>query len=315
MTSSAITAFVHTTRFEAQRIISFDLRSVDGSELPEFGPGAHIDLHLPGGVSRSYSIVSDPKERHHYVVSVLNAPDSRGGSKYVHEYLRAGTEVTISSPRNNFQLRETSGKSILIAGGIGITPIYSMFRHLQSTARPVEMLYCARSRRHAAFWEELSRYDKNVILNFNDEHNRVSLRDYLAKHSADMNFYCCGPSSMLSSFEAACIELGFQNWYTERFAAANLQTTQNHEYEVVLRKSGVSVQVDAGHSLLESLLSAGIECDYACKEGICGACETTVLEGDPDHRDNVLTEAEKAKGSRMMICVSGAKGRTLVLDL
>ncbi|MGO3869747.1 oxidoreductase [Alcaligenes faecalis] len=315
MAFSAISVFVHTIRFECEGIISLDLRPTGECELPQFTPGAHIDLHLPGGVSRSYSLVSDPQESHHYVVSVQNARDGRGGSKFIHEYLKVGTAITISKPRNNFPLQETLGKTVLVAGGIGITPIYSMFRHLVALGRPVEMLYCAHSRREAAFLKELAPYSDQVVLNFSDEPPRISLHDYLARHDTNVNFYCCGPISMLTTFEIACAELNFPHCYVERFTVTGSQTVQERSYEVVLSKSGGSITVESGHSLLESLLMAGVECDYVCKQGICGACETVVLHGEPDHRDSVLTAGQKAEGTRMMICVSGAKSNTLVLDL
>ncbi len=315
--SSLLTVLVHTIRLEAQGIVSVELRSPTGDELPPFEAGSHIDLHLPNGLVRSYSLFNSPQERHRYVVGVLNDRNSRGGSRFVHEQLRVGSTIKIAPPRNNFELDESAPKSVLLAGGIGVTPIFCMYNRLRDIGKPVELIYCARSRKEAAFVEELVASGGKVTLRFDDEAGGPpNLRELLASHPADTHFYCCGPTPMLDAFEAACKELGYPNVHIERFAAAGEVTaSQEGSYQVELAKSGKVIDVPAGMSLLDALLEAGIDADYSCREGVCGACETAVLDGIPDHRDSVLTERERESNKTMMVCVSGCKGSKLVLDL
>lgn len=313
--SAPIPVFVHSLRYEAANIIGIELKPMRQGLLPAFTPGAHIDLHLTGGLIRSYSLVSPPNHLHQYRICVQVEQKGRGGSKHIYENLKVGDELDISAPRNNFKLDDSARHSVLIAGGIGITPIFSMFSHLQRQGRAVELLYCARSRGAAAFVEQLRNIDA-VTLHFDDEANgALSLEQYLAKHPANAHFYCCGPTAMLDAFEAACRRLELPNRHIEKFSGANLKPAHSRAYEVELRKSGLVLQVQAGCSLLETILAAGLECDHACKTGICGACETSVIEGIPAHRDAVLTPTERAGNTRMMICVSGSRGPRLVLDL
>lgn len=316
-TSSLIPVLIHTIRHEAKGIISIEFRAAEGGELPPFEAGSHIDLHLDNGLVRSYSLWNSPNERNRYVVGVLNDKNSRGGSKFVHENLRVGTIIKISLPRNNFKLDEIAPKSVLVAGGIGVTPIYCMFNRLRDLGKPVEMLYCARSKAEAAFSEELLGHEAMVTTHFDeDKGGPPDLKGFLAQHSADTHFYCCGPTPMLNAFEAACAELNFPNVHVERFAAAGeVEAAQDSAYRVELKRSKKTLDIPASKSLLDALLDAGVDCDYSCREGVCGACETSVIEGEPEHRDSVLTERERASNKTMMVCVSGCKGKSLVLDL
>ncbi|VCU71191.1 Phenoxybenzoate dioxygenase subunit beta [Pigmentiphaga humi] len=315
--SSLLTVLVQAIRLEAQGIISVEFRSPDGADLPAFEAGSHIDLHLPNGLVRSYSLFNSPAERHRYVVGVLNDRNSRGGSRYVHEQLRVGSTIKIGAPRNNFELDEGATKSVLLAGGIGVTPIFCMYNRLRSIDKPVELLYCARAKVEAAFVDELLASGEQVKTRFDAEAGGPpNLRELLGGHPADTHFYCCGPTPMLDAFEATCKELGYENVHIERFAAAGeVEAAQEGSYQVELAKSGKTIDVPAGMSLLDALLEAGVDADYSCREGVCGACETAVLEGTPDHRDSVLTEREREANKTMMVCVSGCKGSKLVLDL
>lgn len=314
--SQQIAVRVQAMRFEASGIVSVELVSPQGDELPAFAAGAHIDLHLPNGVVRSYSLCNSPQERHRYVIGVLHDRNSRGGSRYVHEQLRVGSTITIGAPRNNFPLEEAAPHTVLIAGGIGITPIYAMFNELRRMGKSVELLYCARSRSEAAFVAPLLA-DAGVRMHFNDEAGgQPDLRACLAGKAASAHFYCCGPTPMLNAFESACAELGLPNVHVERFAPAEpVVAMQGSEYECQLARSQKMVLVPAGKSLLDALLDAGVDVDHSCREGVCGSCETTVLDGTPEHRDGVLTKAERESGKTMMVCVSGCKGHRLVLDL
>lgn len=315
MSNSLISVRVQAMRFEAKGIVSVELVTMDDATLPPFEPGSHIDLHLSNGIVRSYSLLNAPTERHRYVVGVLNDRNSRGGSRYVHEQLRVGVSLTISLPRNNFPLSESATHSVLIAGGIGITPISCMLNHLRELGKSAELLYCARSRNEAAFSKTLLQQD-GISGHFDDEKGAPpDLRAYLASKPHDAHFYCCGPTPMLNAFEAICAELNLPNVHIERFAAEKVDAVQTGEYVAELLRSKKTISVPAGKSLLDALLDAGVEVEHSCREGVCGSCETKVLEGEPEHRDGVLSKSERASNKMMMVCVSGCKGKRLVLDL
>lgn len=316
--NAAITARVHTLRFEAEGIISVELRPYGDTVLAPFDAGAHIDLHLPNGLVRSYSLLNSPSDQGRYVIGILRDRNSRGGSEYMHGQLRVGMQLTISRPRNNFALDVSARHSVLVAGGIGITPIYCMFRQLLALGKSAELIYCARSRQEAALVEELSGLGARVVYHFNDEKGvPPDLAAYLADQPADTHFYCCGPTPMLDAFERTCDSLGYPHAHIERFAAAQLPPSADAQsrYSVELKKSGKTLSVEAGSSLLDVLLEAGCDIEHSCREGVCGSCETRVVEGDIDHRDGVLTKAERAANNSMMVCVSGCKSQRLVLDL
>jgi ferredoxin-NADP reductase len=317
---STLKAWVHTLRHEAQDIISVDLRPMAGETLPAFEAGAHIDLHLPGGLVRSYSLANDSRERHRYLLGVLKDKASRGGSRCVHEQLRVGTMLTISAPRNHFPLHEDAQHSLLIAGGIGITPILSMARRLQALGRSFEVIYLARSRAAAAFSEDLSALGCKVHWHFDDEAGGPPQLHTLLKTRAlqdDTHCYACGPAVMLDAFEKACAEQGHHNAHIERFAAVEVKAADDarSHFTVELRKSGQTFEVSPGTTLHQQLIALNANVPFSCEEGICGACETRVLEGKPDHRDMVLSSAEHASNQVMMVCVSGCKSERLVLDL
>ncbi|MFG0632273.1 PDR/VanB family oxidoreductase [Pseudomonas sp. xss_2] len=316
--SSTISALVHTLRHEAEGIISVELRPWGDTVFAPFEAGSHIDLHLPNGLVRSYSLLNPPSDQGRYVVGILRDRNSRGGSRFVHEHLRVGTELKISQPRNNFALDSRASHSVLVAGGIGITPIYCMFRQLLALGRSAELIYCARSRREAALLEQIAELGAKVIYHFNDEKDALpDLPGYLAGRPADTHFYCCGPTPMLDAFESACENLGYAHAHIERFTAAELPPAEDAQdsYSVELSKSGKTLHIEPGLNLLDVLLEAGCDIEYSCREGVCGSCETRVLEGEIDHRDGVLTKAERAANGSMMVCVSGCKSRRLVLDL
>lgn len=318
--STNLQAFVHTLRFEAQDTISVDLRPVAGGELPAFTPGSHIDLHLPNDLVRSYSLSNPSEERHRYVVGVLRDRASRGGSRCVHESLRVGMPITLSEPRNHFALHEDAAHTVLVAGGIGITPLLCMARRLKGQGRSFEMLYFARERKGAAFLEELQALGMPLHLHFDSEAGGPpDLRALLARRPPDAgtHHYACGPTPMLDAFEKVCAELGHANAHIERFTPVEVKAADDarSNYTVELKRSGRFIEITPEKSLLDTLLDAGIKMDYSCCEGVCGSCETRVLEGVPDHRDSVLSPKEKASNKVMMVCVSGCKSERLVLDI
>lgn len=317
-----IRAFVHTLRHEAQDTLGIELRLPDGGNLPAFTAGAHIDLHLPGGLIRSYSLANDCRERHRYVLGVLREPKSRGGSRSVHEQFRIGMPIELSEPRNNFPLHEDASHSVLVAGGIGVTPILSMARRLKALGASFEFVYCARSRKAAAFADEIAELGIPVHWHFDDAAGgppdlNALLNGRPGNGPSSTHYYACGPAPMLDAFLAACSALGYPNKHIERFAAAEPveQVGSQQGFTVELRRSGRTLSVPPGQSILDVLLDAGISASFSCQDGFCGSCETRVLEGTPEHRDSVLTEAERAENKSMMICVSGCQGERLVLDL
>jgi ferredoxin-NADP reductase len=317
-----LNAFVHTLKFEAQDILSLELRPLVGEVFPPFEAGSHIDLHLPHGIVRSYSLLNDCRERHRYVVAVLKDKSSRGGSRAVHEDLRIAMPLQISEPRNNFKLIETAEHSVLVAGGIGITPILSMAQRLHQLGRSFEVIYCARSRRSAAYVADIEALAAQVSWHFDDEQGGPpDLQALLAARpgvgAVNTHYYACGPAVMLDAFERSCRDLGYAHAHIERFQAVEVAAASDAQqsYTVELKRSGQTLTVMPNQSLLATLQAAGIYCNTSCEEGICGSCETQVLEGIPDHRDSVLSPAEQATHKMMMVCVSGCKSPHLVLDL
>ncbi|MCI1193249.1 PDR/VanB family oxidoreductase [Calidifontimicrobium sp. SYSU G02091] len=318
--SDTLQAWVHTLRHEADDIISIELRPVGGGEFPAFEAGAHIDLHLPNGMVRSYSLVNPSSERHRYVVGVLRDRKSRGGSRCVHEQLRVGTRLAIGAPRNNFPLHEDASHSVLLAGGIGVTPLLCMARRLRDLGCPFELIYCARSRASAAFVADIEALDVPVTWHFDDERGGPpDLRALLARRAASdtEHYYACGPAVMLDAFEKVCAELGHANAHIERFAAVEVAAAADARstFTVELRRSGRTFEVTPDKTLHQCLIELKAGVPFSCEEGICGSCETRVLEGEPDHRDSVLTAAERAANRSMMVCVSGCRSERLVLDL
>ena len=319
MASSSLQVFVHTLRYEAEGVISVELRDPDHKDLPAFEAGAHIDLHLPNGMVRSYSLLNDCSDRHRYVLGVLRDAKSRGGSKAVHEQLRVGMRVDISRPRNNFALHENAAYTVLLAGGIGVTPILCMARRLKSIGKSFEVLYFARSRRHAAFLDEMEGVTSRLHLHFDDEQGGPpDLKGLLAaRNTANTSYYACGPTGLLNAFESHCQSLGYANAHIERFAGLNVAASSEakQRYAVELKRSGKVIEIAPDMSLLAALRAANANVQTSCEEGICGSCETRVLQGIPDHRDSVLSPAEQAGNLMMMVCVSGSRSERLVLDL
>ena len=306
--------------FEAETIHSYELVAPAGGDLPAFTAGCHIDLHLPNGMIRSYSLVNDQSERNRNVVAVNKDAASRGGSRFVHETVRAGDILTISHPRNNFALQENAAHSVLIAGGIGITPLLSMIRRLEALGRSWELFYTARTRSAAAFLDELNALrpngHANIHLNFDQEPpgRLLDLPAVVKGAPKDAHLYCCGPVSMLEAFEAATADRPGDYAHVEYFKAKEKPAVTGG-FEVKLARGNRTIAVEPGKSILDALLDAGVAVSYACTEGVCGTCETRVIEGVPDHRDLFLSKEEQAANKTMMVCCSGSKSPILVLDI
>lgn len=287
----------------------------DGGILPPVTPGSHLELHLGNGISRSYSLVHADDNPAVYVVGVKLDPKSRGGSRFIHEQLRVGSTLPVSEPRNHFPLLETAPHTVLIAGGIGITPIWCMAQRLLSIGASWELWYSARSREDMSFLAELRALGERVHLHFDDEAGGVlGLAAIVSAAPADAHFYCCGPGPMLDAYEEATSQRSSDYVHLERFAAKQVAAVSGG-FIVSLARTGLDLEVPAGASILTVLEENGISVDASCREGICGCCEVAVLDGEVDHRDAVLTDKEKVANKSMMVCCSGAKSSRIVLDL
>lgn len=321
MSDGDIPVRVKQMRHEADTVLSVVLETLDGSELPHALAGAHVDLILSGDLRRSYSLTREIDGGPACTVAVHRDPNSRGGSSFVHETLRVGDKVRMSRPRNNFPLDEDAELSVLIAGGIGITPILAMVRRLTAKGRRWKLHYAARSRSAAAFCDAVERLAHasdskgTVVYHFDDEQNG-SLIDIAAILSADpsAHFYCCGPEPMLAAYEQAARDVPRQQVHIEYFSASE-EAARDGGFDLVLNRSGKTLHVEPGKTILDVLIANNVSVPFSCSEGVCGTCETRVIEGRPDHRDMILTDEERTKSETMMVCCSGSKSARLVLDL
>ncbi|WP_442595055.1 PDR/VanB family oxidoreductase [Parapusillimonas sp. JC17] len=316
VSSSPLSLRVRSIRAEADGIYSYELVTQGSQPLPAYTAGAHLTLTLPGGMARSYSLANRPDEDDHYLIAVGLDRRGRGGSVFMHTQARVGDVFSTQPPRNNFELANDAKHSTFIAGGIGITPIRSMIARLSAERQSWELHYCVRNRGAAAFLKELESLP-NVHLYFDQEQTptRLDLEALIAKQDADTHIYCCGPKMMLDSFLSHTKSHSPDRIHFERFSAELDAGSLRKQYRVRLARSGQVLDIAPGVTILDAMINAGLSPVHSCAQGICGSCETIVLEGRPDHKDQVLTQAEKASGRRMMICCSGSLDDELVLDL
>ncbi|MEN0134695.1 MAG: PDR/VanB family oxidoreductase [Rhodococcus sp. (in: high G+C Gram-positive bacteria)] len=303
---------VVAARWEAESITSYELAHPDGGELPGWEPGAHVDVHLPSGTIRQYSLCGDPGDTTRYRIAVLELPAGRGGSVEVHRELRPGRLIQIGVPRSNFALAEAD-RYVFVAGGIGITPMLPMIREVQRRGRTWELVYGARTAGHFAFVSELDASAVQLVPQ--DTHGHLDLSS-VVESASGAAVYCCGPTPLMDALVDRMSQAGRGgDLYLERFAAAAPAAGSSGEFEVELARSEKVVSVRPDQTVLDAVRDAGIDHPSSCEMGICGSCEVKVLGGDVDHRDDLLTESERAQCNSMMICVSRARGARLVLDL
>lgn len=311
---------VTRTTHEAREVVSLELRDPLGNDLPPWEPGAHVDVRLPSGAIRQYSLCSDPDDLTSYRVAVLRVADGRGGSVEVHDTDLVGRELEISLPRNHFALTTTADEYLLIAGGIGVTPLLPMARALTRGGRPWTMVYGGRSRESMAYVDELTALGDRVDVVPEDERGVPDIATALKAAAAGTVVYCCGPEPMISAVRGLCADhLDGGELHVERFGATPATEPSSaapaDEITVELARSGHVLTVPADRSILDAVLEVLPGTRYSCHEGYCGACEVTVLAGEPDHRDDILTDEERADGTTMMICVSRAHSTSLTIDL
>lgn len=299
----------------------FILTRPDGGDLPLAPAGSHIDVHPNGGPMRQYSLCNPASDRSHYRIAVKRAPESRGGSAAMHDRLKAGDSLTISTPRNNFALQDTTGKTLLIAGGIGITPILSMALQLQELGRDFSLQYFTRSIPLTPFRDELLASDLSKKMHLHYALDPDSVKTYLRHLLWDRpekgQLYVCGPAPFMQMVQ----DVAAATWppdtvHVEYFTADPRATSdQGDAFEIVLSRSGRTLMVPEGLSIADVLAQNGVEVELSCEQGICGTCITGVLEGTPDHRDMFMMADEHAANDKMTLCVSRALSKRLVLDL
>ncbi len=315
-TSSAqIEVRLTAIRYAARDTSLFEFQRVDGEPLPPYEPGAHVDMHLPNGLVRNYSLIVAKPDPSTYTFGIKRDPASRGGSRWIHEHLHVGATLTISAPRNNFRLCEDAAHIILLAGGIGITPIWCMVQRLAELDRSWQLYYSCRSRADMAFLNALQEMAP-ATLHFDDENagKFLDIAGIVAAAPAEAHLYCCGPAPMMAAFEAATANRPREQVHVEYFVPKQ-EVAKKGGFTVELARSGGEYFIPEGETILNVLLDAGIDVDYSCELGICGACEQRVISGVPEHRDSILSEEEQAENKRVMICCAGAKTGRLVLDL
>ena len=293
----------------------YDLLAADGRPLPAFDAGSHLDVHVPSGAVRQYSLCGDPRIHDRYTIAVKRERSGRGGSISMHDNVEVGSVLGIQGPRNLFSLAASARRSLLIAGGIGITPIYAMVQTLDAAGRDWELHYCARSEQHAAFYPELRELSSTRVHTYFAEVPLLDAGALLCAPDGTTDVYCCGPQSLMES-----VIDGSSHWkegsvHFEWFAAPDVKSGPNEAFEVALVRSGLVLTVPADRSILQVAREHGIDVPSACEEGVCGTCETRILAGEADHRDMLLSAAERAANRSMMICCSRAKSARLELDL
>jgi ferredoxin-NADP reductase len=300
----------------AEGVVSLTLAHPDGARQPDWTPGSHVDLVLPDGTTRQYSLCGDRWDAHTYRIAVLREPAGRGGSAQVHDRLRPGDRVGVGGPRNHFPL-VPSEKYLFIAGGIGITPLLPMVQQAELLDVDWQLLYGGRTRASMAFHEELTEaYGERVHVVPQDELGLLDLATWLGTPRPGTKVYCCGPAPLLGAVEAACAAWPPYALRVERFtAAARTAPAREAPFEVELRRMGRTVTVTPEVSVLEAVRRVGADVLSSCEQGTCGTCLTPVLEGQPDHRDSVLADHERAANDCMFLCVSRSCGERLVLDL
>ena len=307
---------------EAQGIQSFELVDAQGAALPAFTAGSHIDVFLPGGLIRQYSLCNDPKETQRYVLGVLRDPASRGGSQAMHDAVNEGDVLQISRPKNHFALAPGAKSSLLLAGGIGITPILCMAEQLAQQHAPFEMHYCTRERERTAFFERISGAGFAAQVQFHfaagAPEQKLDIPALLANPEAGRHLYVCGPKGFINAVLDQAKAAGWpaDQLHCEFFAGEEVKALAGDgSFEVKLASSGKVITVAADTTVVKALADAGVEVLTSCEQGVCGTCLTRVLEGEIDHRDQYLTPEEQAANDQFLPCCSRATSPLLVLDL
>ncbi|WP_449432587.1 PDR/VanB family oxidoreductase [Pseudomonas putida] len=315
-----LTVKVRCIENQAAGINTFEFVDPAGQPLPPFTAGAHIDVHLPGGFIRQYSLCNSPRERDRYVVGVLNIANGRGGSRSLHSNVKAGDLLQISEPRNHFPVVDNAQRHVLIGGGIGVTPMMAMLEHFEASGAEYILYYCGETPERTAFKERLkSLPSQRVVIHYDagDPARRLDIGELLMHHEPGTHLYCCGPGGLMAGVKAAAAHWPEGTVHFEHFAAPvqpqSASKAAEGEFQITLARSGQTLDVPSSKSIAQVLRDAGLPCDTSCEAGICGTCKTRFIDGEVDHRDFILSDDEKQQ--HLLICCSRSKSATLVLDL
>jgi vanillate O-demethylase ferredoxin subunit len=306
---------------EAIDISTFELVNVKDHPLPAFSAGSHIDVHIPNGITRQYSLCNDPSEGHRYLIGVLRDAGSRGGSKSMHEQVKEGDVLHISAPKNHFPLAHEATHSVLVAGGIGVTPILCMAERLAVTGASFEMHYCTRSAERTPFRGRIaaSTFAQRVHFHFDDgaESQKLQLNRLLTPMRPGVHLYVCGPKGFMDWMLESARMAGWPSprLHYEFFGAQIVKSAEDASFEVKLASTGKVVVVPKDKTVVQALAAVGVEIATSCEQGVCGTCLTRILEGEPDHKDTYLTPEEQAANDQFTPCCSRSNSPLLVLDL
>ncbi len=309
---------VSAMRYEAKGILSVEMISAQDEDLAQFSAGGHIDVFFREGLVRQYSLINDPKEKNRYQFAVLLEKEGRGGSAFVHNSLRVGDIIEVSHPRNNFKINDDAESHVFVAGGIGITPFISMAHHCRRHALPIKLYYCARAPETTAFVAQLTEiFGENTEVHYDggNPSKSINLTQLVAKEK-DSQLYCCGPRGLMDALSDVVDRHG-GSLLTEDFnpvgAKTQSENSKDGEFTVELLRSGVSVDVVSGQTIVEALQAVNIKVETSCEAGVCGTCVVDYVDGEPVHNDVVLMPDEQEKS--VALCVAGCKSKKLVLDL
>lgn len=321
MNTAPITVRVARKAVEAQDICSFELVRADGAPLPPFSAGSHVDVALPGGLTRQYSLCNDPGESHRYLIAVLRDAASRGGSAAMHAQVHEGDVLQISAPRNHFALAHEARRHLLLAGGIGITPLLCMAERLHAIGADFRLHYASRSPARTAFVQRIAGagFAARVQHHYDDGDaaQRLDIAALLAAPTEGTHLYVCGPQGFMDAVLATARARGWPEaqLHYEFFGAAPAAKADDGGFEVQLASSGRIIAVAPDQTVTRALEAAGVLVPVSCEQGVCGTCLTRVIEGVPEHRDQYLTPEEQAANDQFTPCCSRAKTPRLVLDL
>lgn len=310
---------VRAIRWQAEGIHAFELAHPDGDPLPPAEAGAHVDVHLPGGAVRSYSLAGDPTDRARWTLGILRESKGRGGSRAIHDSVRVGDTLTIGTPRNAFALKPGATHAVLLAGGIGITPLKAMAHVLAAEGRSFELHYCARSSRHAAFVDELAALvpPEHLHLHFDggDPARGLDISALLAAPVHGTHVYFCGPSGFMKACAAAAAHWPAGTVHSEHFKPPEptAPAAPAGSFEVKLARTGITIQVLPEQTIVRAIELAGHRVPTSCLSGLCGACKVDYLDGEVDHQDYILSDEEKQRC--LTVCCSRARSSSLTLDL
>ncbi|WP_300590556.1 PDR/VanB family oxidoreductase [Microbacterium sp.] len=314
---TTIPVVVASKHMDGDSVAVLTLRRPDGNPFPAWTPGAHIDVIVTPALTRQYSLCGDPADQDVWQIAVLREPPprGRGGSQYIHDSLELGAQIQVRGPRNHFALKDAE-QYLFIAGGIGITPLKPMIDQVAAAGAKWNLVYGGRSLSTMALRADLARYGDHVTYVPEDELGRIDLDSLLGAPVEGALVYCCGPGPLLDAVENKCSVWWPGSLQPERFTPRDSDRSAHNEvFEVELAQSGLTLTVPPHKSILEILEDNGIPVLSSCRSGVCGTCETDVLEGTPEHRDSFLTAEERESNATMMVCVSRCAGRRLLLDV